>query len=101
MNAARQVSVCIVGAGVAGLAAAQKLVEAGVEDIIVLEAQDRVGGRVFTEQHGSHNIEYGAQWIHGEEGNVVFEWASENNKIEHEASLTQTGNMEVYNCYSL
>ncbi len=37
----------IVGAGVAGLAAAQRLVAAGL-DVIVREARDRIGGRVWT-----------------------------------------------------
>lgn len=44
--------VCIIGAGVAGLSAAQKLIQAGVKGIVVLEAQDRIGGRVHTVEHG-------------------------------------------------
>lgn len=44
--------VCIIGAGVAGLSAAQKLIQAGVKDVFVLEAQDRIGGRVHTVEHG-------------------------------------------------
>lgn len=87
----RQVRVCIIGAGVAGLGAAQKLVEAGIKDIVVLEAQGRVGGRVHTVPHGDYHLEFGAHWIHGEEGNVVFEWAYENGLTEDAMSLTQTG----------
>ena len=42
----------IVGGGMSGLAAARDLVESGVNNIIILEAQDRVGGRVKTFRKG-------------------------------------------------
>ncbi|MGW7018436.1 flavin monoamine oxidase family protein [Streptomyces decoyicus] len=41
-----QADVCVVGAGFAGLAAARRLVQCGLE-VVVLEARDRVGGRVW------------------------------------------------------
>ena len=40
--------VAIVGAGIAGCAAAKTLMDNGIEDIIILEATERVGGRVKT-----------------------------------------------------
>lgn len=49
----QHVRVCIIGGGVAGLGAAQQLIQSGVDDILILEAQDRVGGRVFTLKHGT------------------------------------------------
>lgn len=54
-------NVIVIGAGVAGLAAAKRLEEAG-HTAIVLEATGRVGGRVFTDIDG---FDLGAQWIHG------------------------------------
>lgn len=59
----RQADVVIVGAGLAGLAAARMLTAAGVE-VIVLEARERVGGRVYTRaaSHGTL-LDLGAQWI--------------------------------------
>lgn len=40
--------VIIVGAGAAGIAAASRLVEKGLQNILVLEAKNRIGGRIHT-----------------------------------------------------
>jgi monoamine oxidase len=63
---ANTADVLIVGAGAAGLAAAQVLSEAGLRTIIV-EARDRIGGRIFTHSEPATNvpIELGAEFIHG------------------------------------
>jgi putrescine oxidase len=58
----RQVDVVIVGAGIAGLSAAKTLVEAGRE-VVVLEARDRVGGRVLNVEIGGQANELGGQWV--------------------------------------
>jgi monoamine oxidase len=47
-DAAREADVCIVGAGLAGLTAARRLSQAG-RSVVVVEARDRVGGRVWTQ----------------------------------------------------
>jgi monoamine oxidase len=54
----------IVGAGIAGIAAAHAARDAGL-NAIVLEAQDRVGGRAFTD-HESFSLpfDHGCQWLH-------------------------------------
>lgn len=61
------VDVLVVGAGAAGLAAARALADAG-RRVVVLEARDRIGGRVFT-QHVPGcpaPIELGAEFVHGD-----------------------------------
>ncbi|XP_038051292.1 peroxisomal N(1)-acetyl-spermine/spermidine oxidase-like isoform X2 [Patiria miniata] len=75
----RRPRVVIIGAGMAGLAAATTLTEANMFDIVVYEALERPGGRIHTSwQMGPRLIELGANWIHGEEGNPVYDLAKEN-----------------------
>ncbi|KAJ3263733.1 hypothetical protein HK104_006574, partial [Borealophlyctis nickersoniae] len=54
--------VIIVGAGIAGLTAATKCMEAGL-DVLVLEARDRVGGRTLTKEFQGANVDLGGMWI--------------------------------------
>src|SRR4051812_19040690 len=55
--------VCVVGAGYAGLAAAYRLNQAGL-NVIVLEARSRVGGRSWTaEMKDGSVVEFGAEWV--------------------------------------
>lgn len=66
--------VVVVGAGVAGLTTARLLNDAG-RRVVVLEARDRVGGRVHTERIGGRVTDLGASWIHGVDGSAVAEAA--------------------------
>jgi monoamine oxidase len=58
--------ILIIGAGAAGLAAARELSSAGFE-VTILEARDRIGGRIHTYRtdRSSLPIEVGAEFIHG------------------------------------
>src|SRR5688572_16120956 len=59
----RDADVAVIGAGLAGLSAARGVVAAGAS-VVVVEARDRVGGRVLNEDIGAGNVvEVGAQWI--------------------------------------
>lgn len=62
---AEHVEVVIIGAGVAGLMAARRLTQAG-RSVHVLEARDRVGGRIDTRRQGGLVLEAGAEFMHGE-----------------------------------
>src|SRR4051794_7459006 len=61
----REVDVVVVGAGLAGLAAARALVTGGRE-VVVLEGRDRGGGRTLNERvgdGGADGVELGGQWV--------------------------------------
>jgi putrescine oxidase len=57
-----ETEVAVVGAGIAGLSAAAKLAGEGV-DVVVLEARDRVGGRLWNTEIGGEANELGGQWV--------------------------------------
>lgn len=70
--------VIVVGAGMAGLAAARAMHDDGF-DVIVLEARPRIGGRTWTSTKLGPAVDLGASWIEGTTGNPVVELAREAN----------------------
>lgn len=60
----RRTKVLILGAGVAGLVAAKTLQEKGINDFLILEAQDYIGGRFKQRSFAGVKLEEGANWIH-------------------------------------
>ena len=62
--------VVVVGAGLSGLSAARALVDAGL-DVVVLEARDRVGGRLLNSRLGdTTTVDVGGQWVGSDHARV-------------------------------
>jgi monoamine oxidase len=69
-------SVIVIGAGASGLAAAGALRARGFE-VTVIEARDRIGGRVWTHRDLGVPVDLGATWLNGVEGNPITEMAAD------------------------
>ncbi|KAL1554968.1 spermine oxidase [Salvia divinorum] len=75
--------VVIIGAGMAGLTAANKLytaVGASLE-LVVVEGGSRIGGRISTAEFSGDRIEQGATWIHGIDGSPLYKIAGDTNLL--------------------
>ncbi|KAI3536361.1 N1-acetylpolyamine oxidase [Colletotrichum filicis] len=72
-----RVQVAILGAGLAGITAAQTLVNASITDFVIVEYNNRIGGRVYNRPFGkkpgtneSYFVELGANWVQGTESDT-------------------------------
>ncbi|XP_025833153.1 spermine oxidase-like isoform X2 [Agrilus planipennis] len=86
MEDSRSPGVIIVGAGAAGIATATRLLRNDFSNFIILEAQDRIGGRVFSKKFGNGMVDLGAQWCHGEERNIVYDLIKDYDVLKHDSS---------------
>ena len=75
-NSSNGKTVVVIGAGISGLAAAKKLKEQGF-NVKVLEAQNKVGGRLRTNRSLGIAFDEGASWIHGTNGNPITSLAQQ------------------------
>ncbi|KAF4087137.1 hypothetical protein AMELA_G00092380 [Ameiurus melas] len=93
----RDAKIVVVGAGFAGLAAAASLVQAGFQNVKILEAKERVGGRVCTTKPFTENIiELGANWIHGQNGNPLYKLAKKHKLLAEEALMDDSEGSRDY-----
>ena len=65
--------VVVVGAGMAGVVAARLLHDAGCQ-VTVVEANGRLGGRIWTDERLGAPCDLGASWIHGADDNPLSRW---------------------------
>lgn len=84
--------VIVIGAGIAGLAAANQLQQKHFH-VLVLEARNRVGGRIWTDYSNGEVIELGAHWIQGIDKNPIAKLA---NKLKIEVMTTDFNKAVVY-----
>ncbi|XP_074658297.1 uncharacterized protein LOC141911215 [Tubulanus polymorphus] len=67
--------VLILGAGAAGISAAKYLHDHGVKDFVIIDAENRIGGRVKASEFGGKIVELGANWVQGTDGNPLWDLA--------------------------
>lgn len=85
-------TVVVVGAGIAGLSAAVRLKDEGF-NVVVLEAQDKVGGRIRTDRSLGFSFDLGASWLHGPSGNPLTDIA---NQAGASSFLTDDDSLRVF-----
>lgn len=81
--------IIVVGAGIAGIAAASDLKARGF-DVTVIEARNRIGGRIYTDRSLGMPVDLGAQWIEGTTSNPVAEIAGRIGAPLHETDEDNT-----------
>ncbi|KJQ53130.1 flavin monoamine oxidase family protein [Microbacterium sp. SA39] len=62
----------VIGAGMSGLTTARMLVDAG-RNVLVLEARDRIGGRMHSDRAAGFPVDRGASWVHGIDGSPLWD----------------------------
>lgn len=84
--------VIVIGAGMAGLAAASQLAESG-HSVIILEGRERIGGRTWTDTSLGLPLDMGASWIHGVKSNPITKLAD---RFNAQRIATDYDDMIVY-----
>ncbi|XP_048395420.1 spermine oxidase isoform X2 [Stegostoma tigrinum] len=93
----RQPRIVVIGAGLAGLSAAKKLLANGFTDIVILEASERIGGRVQSVKLGCATFDLGATWIHGAHGNPIYQLAEDHGLLEETTDRERSiGRISLY-----
>ncbi|KAF2639236.1 amine oxidase [Massarina eburnea CBS 473.64] len=104
-KACRKTKVAVLGAGMAGITAAKRLSDTGIHDFVIVENNDRIGGRVWAHEFGKDNtsssrdtytVELGANWIHGDRNNdscvsnPIWEMAEDSSLRTHLSDYSNT-----------
>lgn len=91
--------IIVIGAGISGIGAANMLCQEGFNDIVVIEATDRIGGRIWSLELESENglkVELGANWIHGIELNPIYCIAIKHNLLSTQYKGRNLGKKMIF-----
>lgn len=88
----------VIGAGMSGVTAARMLADAGAS-VLVLEARDRIGGRMNTDRSAGFPVDLGASWVHGIDDSPLWELvqALGASTIEYTVGSFQAGGRPIEN----
>eukprot|EP00088_Acartia_fossae_P071817 TRINITY_DN9951_c0_g1_i14.p1 TRINITY_DN9951_c0_g1~~TRINITY_DN9951_c0_g1_i14.p1 ORF type:complete len:521 (-),score=104.07 TRINITY_DN9951_c0_g1_i14:166-1695(-) len=104
MESAAEVACCffevvIIGGGISGLSAATRLLEHGISNFTILEASERLGGRMYSVDYGDSVLDLGAQYIHGGmAANSLYNYAQSKGLLEN--ALVQDGYEDLKNFFT-
>jgi polyamine oxidase len=65
--------VAVLGGGISGVIAARTLSQAHIQDFVLIEAKNELGGRLTSIDFGGQTVELGASWIQGTTNEVTGE----------------------------
>ncbi|WP_096714644.1 flavin monoamine oxidase family protein [Microbacterium sp. SZ1] len=88
----------VIGAGMSGSTAARMLVDEG-RRVLVLEARDRIGGRMHTDRSAGFPVDLGASWIHGIDDSPLWDLvqALDIPTVEYTVGSFQVGGRPIEN----
>ncbi|XP_076831410.1 peroxisomal N(1)-acetyl-spermine/spermidine oxidase [Brachyhypopomus gauderio] len=91
-----EAKILIIGCGISGIGAAQKLIKHGFHNVRIIEATSRSGGRIKTGRLGCNIVEIGANWIHGpSQENPVFRLACHYQLLDKEAMSEENQSVDI------
>ncbi|VDL97258.1 unnamed protein product [Schistocephalus solidus] len=91
MSMERTADVLIIGAGIAGLTAAMRLKQANICDLLVLDARERIGGRVATTMFRGVELSTGPMYVHGDVNTPVAHLVKQLKLPVHPPDYSQFG----------
>ncbi|KAI5606293.1 peroxisomal N(1)-acetyl-spermine/spermidine oxidase [Silurus asotus] len=88
--------VLVIGCGISGIGAAQKLIRHGFRKVRIIEATSRSGGRIQTGGLDGKIVEIGANWIHGpSQENPVFRLACQYQLLDGECMSEENQSLDI------
>lgn len=70
-NPKTHITCLLIRPSISGISAAKTLSDAGIKDILILEATDHIGGRIHKTKFAGLDVELGANWVEGVNGDKM------------------------------